>query len=61
MQQNAPFCVLLKKKSYDGGGGGGGRGKPPQTPTTAFSLSKVGIQVLCVIPLCNMDMHSIFI
>ena len=41
MQQNAPFCVLLKKH-FRGGGGGGGGGKPLPT---AISLSRVGMYV----------------
>ena len=36
MQQNAPFCVLLKN------GGGGGFVANPR-PSTAFSLSRVGM------------------
>ena len=36
MQQNAPFCVLLKKH-FSGGA------KPPRSPPTAFSLSRVGM------------------
>ena len=35
MQQNAPYCVLLKKKFW----GGGANPDPP----TAFSLSRVGM------------------
>ena len=40
MQQNAPFCVLLKN-NFLGGGGGGFVANP--RPSTAFSLSRVGM------------------
>ena len=38
MQHNAPFCVLLKKTFL-------GRGRP--NPSTAFSLSRVGMYDKC--------------
>ena len=37
MQQNAPFCILLKKHFFGGGA------NPPDPPPTAFSLSRVGM------------------
>ena len=40
MQQNAPFCILLKNNFL----GGGWVGASPRHPT-AFSLSRVGMYV----------------
>ena len=40
MEQNAPFCVLLKKKISDPP-----PPPPPPPPPTAFSLSRVGMYV----------------
>ena len=42
MQPNAPFCVLLKH--HFRGGGGGGVANP--RPSTAFSLSRVGMYAI---------------
>ena len=51
MQQNAPFCVLLKKINLGGMGGA----NPPRPPT-AFSLSRVGMYALYIsIPYCNLQ------
>ena len=59
MQQNAPFCVLLKNNVL--GGGGGGCVANPR-PSTAFSLSRVGLYAthisqddrISIIALCDL-------
>ena len=49
MQQNVPFCVLLKKDHFFA--------TPP--PPTAFSLSRVGIRAMLFSSIIDVHWHNI--
>ena len=53
MQQNAPFCVLLKKQ-FRGGGG-------PRPLPTAFSLSRVGMYVTANCRISEISSNCIYL
>ena len=54
MQQNVPFCVLLKKDQFFA--------TPlphPPPPPTAFSLSRVGIHAMLFSSIIDVHWHNI--